>query len=190
VITRDPPRPADGFVEVGNRPASPAANLVAEQTPPAQQPAADGARGDHAAARLVTLPRRSHLDRVAIAVPIDDERGVVEVATRTMPARGLDRLVDTPVEADAVAARPERDPVQVNGGGRGHSAWKLRSDCADRHPHWRAEPVRVVRRAYGGWFQDSGRGWTRNFPRRTASTAIRPGSNDGSRPLQISVIAQ
>ena len=39
-------------------------------------------------------------------------------------------------------------------------------------------------------FQDSGLGWTRYLPSRTASTASRPGVNAASWPSQISVIAQ
>jgi hypothetical protein len=77
--------------------------------------APDGARGDHAPARLVGVRGRGDLDRVAVAVHLDDERRVVELAARPVLARGGDRLEDATVEADRVTPRAERDPVQVDG---------------------------------------------------------------------------
>jgi len=51
---------------------------------------------------------------VAIAVQLDDERCVIEVAPWSMLARGFDRLEDQAVEAHAVTARAERDPVEID----------------------------------------------------------------------------
>jgi hypothetical protein len=75
-----------------------------------------GARGDHAPARLVGVGGGRELDRIALAVQLDDERRVIEIASLPMPARGFDRLEDAAVEADGVTARPERDPIQIRSG--------------------------------------------------------------------------
>ena len=88
-IARSAAAGPDRVVEVGNRPAATAADLVAEQAHPAEPATPDGAGGDHAAARLVGVGRRRDLDRVAVAVRLDDERGVVEVRGSAL-ARGLE----------------------------------------------------------------------------------------------------
>jgi hypothetical protein len=52
---------------------------------------------------------------VAIAVHLDNERGVIEVTPSPMPARGFDRLEDAAVEADGVTTRAERNPIELHG---------------------------------------------------------------------------
>jgi hypothetical protein len=107
---------ADCFDEIGNRPATPAADLVAKETPPAQVPASDGASACDAPTRFVGVRRRRDLDRVPITVQLDHERRVVEVAAPATLERGCDRLEDASVEADrGVSTRAERNPVQIDG---------------------------------------------------------------------------
>jgi hypothetical protein len=79
--------------------------------------APDGARADHAPAGLVGIRRGRQLDRVAIAVHLDDERRVVQVASLAVPAHSGDRLEQPAVEPDEVAARAERHPVEIHGRG-------------------------------------------------------------------------
>src|SRR5439155_13186782 len=108
-----PRRPADRIAGTRKRPATAAADLVAKQPQPADEAAADGACGGHASTRLVGVRRRRELDRVAIVVQLDHQRGVIEVASCPTLRGGFDGLEDTPVEADAVATRAERNPVQI-----------------------------------------------------------------------------
>ena len=111
----EPAGPADRLDEIRDGPAAPAADLVTKQAQPADRAAPDGARSDHSSARLVGVRRGRDLDRVALAVVIDDERCVVEVASWPMLTGGFDGLEDAAVEADAVTTRAERDPIQVHG---------------------------------------------------------------------------
>jgi hypothetical protein len=108
-------RSTNRIAEIWDRPTTPAADLVAEQAQPAEVPAPDGARANHASACLVSVRRRRELDRVATSGQLDDEHCVVEVASWPMPARGCDGLEDPPVEADETTARSERNPIQRYG---------------------------------------------------------------------------
>jgi hypothetical protein len=120
-IVAQPARASHRLAEIRNRPAAPTADLVAKQAQPADVAAPDGARADHAPARLVGVGRRRELDRVATAIQFDDERRVVEVASLPMAPRRIDGLEDPAVEAHGVTARAERDPIQIHGcGGRAH----------------------------------------------------------------------
>jgi hypothetical protein len=114
-IARQPDRPAHRRAQIRDVAATPAAHLVAKHAQAPEAASADGARGDDAPARLVGVGRRSELDRVPLLADVDGEHRVVEVAARPVAAGGRDRLEHAPVEAHAVAARAERDPVQVDG---------------------------------------------------------------------------
>jgi hypothetical protein len=108
-------RPADRRAEVWDGPAAPAADLVAKEAQPAEVATPDGAHRDDAATRLVGVRRRRYLDRVAITVDHDDERGVEELAPLSMLAERVDRLEDPAVEADRMTARAQRDPIEIGG---------------------------------------------------------------------------
>jgi len=86
-IAAEPSGSVNGVAKIGNRPATPAANLIAENAQPAGVAAPDGAGGDNAAVRAVSVRRRGDLDRVAIAVELDDERRVIKVASSPMLAK-------------------------------------------------------------------------------------------------------
>jgi hypothetical protein len=53
---------------------------------------------------------------VAVPRELHHERGVVEVAARSVPARRRQRLEDAAVEAHGMPAGSQRDPVQVDDG--------------------------------------------------------------------------
>jgi hypothetical protein len=79
-------RPADRRAEVRDGPASPAADLIAKEAQPTEVATPDGPHRDDAAIRLVGVRRRRDLDRVAIAVDPDDQRGMEELAPLSMLA--------------------------------------------------------------------------------------------------------
>jgi hypothetical protein len=114
-IARQAGRPAHRRAEIRDEPVPPAAHLVAKQAQPTRVPTADGARGDDTAALLVAVRRRRELDRVTLVAHVHDEHRVVEVAARPPLPGGLERLEDATVQAHAVSARAERDPVEVDG---------------------------------------------------------------------------
>lgn len=64
---------------------------------------------------LVSVRRGRDLDRVAIAVELNDERRVIEVASRPSPARGFDGFEDPAVEANAVTTRAQGNPMEIGG---------------------------------------------------------------------------
>ena len=129
----EPAGSLDGLAEVRDRSAAPAAELVAEQAQPPRDAGAHRAGGDHPAARLARVGRRRQLDREAIATEVDDQGRVIEVASRAALARRDEGLVDLAVEPDAMPARAERDPVEVDGGG----VWRLHGHTL-AHAHARA----------------------------------------------------
>jgi hypothetical protein len=134
-VAREAAGPAHRVAEIRNRSATPAANLVAEQTPAAQAATANCARADHASAGLVGVRRGRDLDRVAIAVELDDKRRVVEVTALPTLKRGFDGLEGQAVEANRMSPCTERNPIQIHGcDGRGVHSLKSRWQAADRHP--------------------------------------------------------
>jgi hypothetical protein len=75
--------------------------------------AADRAGGDHSSTLLVGVRRGCELDRMAIAVQLDDERSVVQVAPSPMLSPGCDGLEDPAVEADGATTRAEWKPIEL-----------------------------------------------------------------------------
>jgi len=114
-IAGEPARPANRRAEIRNRPATPAADLVAKQAQPAHVAAPDSARANHASTCLVGVGRRRDFDRVVLAVALDDERCVVELGSPPMLASGFDGLEDPAIEADGVTSRAERNPIEIDG---------------------------------------------------------------------------
>ncbi len=114
-IAGEPVGPADRRAEIRDAPTAPAANLVAKQPPPADVAAPDGARGDHAPVLSVSVRRGRDFDRVAIAVELNNECRVIELASWPMLARGLDGFEDPTVEPDAVTTRAQGNPIEIGG---------------------------------------------------------------------------
>jgi hypothetical protein len=114
-LAAEPAGPANRIAEIRNRPAAPAADLVAKHAQAAEAATPDGAGGNHAATRPVSVRRRRDFDRVAIAIQLDNERRVIEVAALPMLPRGVNGLEDAAVEADGVTTSAERNPIQIHG---------------------------------------------------------------------------
>jgi hypothetical protein len=97
-VAREAARPVDGLGQVRDRPAAPAADLVAEHAQPTQVTAPDRARAHDAATRFVRIRGGGDLDRVAVTIHLDDNRRVVQVAPRPTLPRGHDGLEDPPLK--------------------------------------------------------------------------------------------
>ena len=97
----------DGLGDVGDGSFVPAADLVAEEPEAPERASADGALGDHAAARAFT-PGRGLLDNEAPLGRVHLQRRVVEVATIAVLAPGRKPLEHLSVQADGVSAGAER----------------------------------------------------------------------------------
>ncbi|MFL5889391.1 MAG: hypothetical protein ACJ76M_09930 [Solirubrobacteraceae bacterium] len=108
-------RAVDGLGDVGNLSATPDADLVAKDPEPAGRATADGASGDDAPIGGAQVRDRCLLDHVRLLQELDLEGGVVEVAPRTPLDARRERLVDATIEPDEVAARAERQPVEIDG---------------------------------------------------------------------------
>ena len=113
-IPCNPARPADSFLEVRDGPAGPAPDFIAEGAGPAERTRSDRPLADDAATRCGNVPHWSHLDRVAHAVVLDLQGGVVQVAPGSSLSSRDDTLIDSAVPADTPPARTERKPVQVD----------------------------------------------------------------------------
>jgi hypothetical protein len=109
-------RALDGFVDVRDDPAAPAAHLVAEDPKPSRPAASDRPFGDDASLGAVAARDRRHLDHEAALRHAHHERGVVEVAGRSpLEPRGH-RLEDASVQPHRATAGAEREPVEVDPG--------------------------------------------------------------------------
>jgi hypothetical protein len=134
------PRAIHGLGDVRNVSAAAQANLVAEDPKAARPVAANGALGDDSPLAATPVVDRRLLDHVFCLGQLQLQRGVVEVARRSSLQSCRDGLVDATVEPDEVAARPERQPVEVHRGVTRHPA---------PHREYRSDPRWVVRRASG-----------------------------------------
>jgi len=113
-IIRQSLRTFDRFIDIQDDSATPAAHLVAED-PEASRPAAsDRTFGNHATLLAVVVADGRLLDHEASLGHLHDERGVVEIARRPSLKPRCDRLEDASVQPHRVAARAEREPVEVD----------------------------------------------------------------------------
>jgi hypothetical protein len=114
LVIRQSPRALDCLVGVRDGSATPAPHLVPED-PKASRPAAsDRTFGDDATLGAVVVGRRRLLDHIARLRYANLERRVVEVARRASLDPSCDRLEDSPVQPNRVAAGAEREPVEVD----------------------------------------------------------------------------
>jgi hypothetical protein len=117
-IIRQSLRTFDRFIGIRDDSATPATHLVAED-PEASRPAAsDGTLGDDAALSAVVVADGRLLDHEASLRHLHDERGVVEIARRPSLKPRCDRLEDASVQPHRMAARAEREPVEVDSSSR------------------------------------------------------------------------
>lgn len=107
-------RTADGMNKVWDFAVGPPADLVAEDSPPAEQSATDRPFGD-GTARVASMVIRdgSHLDRDRHLADGGNESGMVNVTTRSPRRNGRDRLVQSAAGSHYRGARAEWDPVEL-----------------------------------------------------------------------------
>ena len=110
------PRAVNGLGDIRDVAATPDANFVAEDAKAARPPAANGALGDDPALAATPVVDRRLLDYVSALRQLQLQRGVVEIARRSSLQSCRHRLVDAAVQPDEVAARPQRQPVEVHRG--------------------------------------------------------------------------
>ncbi len=110
----------DRLVRIGDGASAPSTDLVAEQPEPSRPSRPDRALGDDATLSSALVWDRRGLDDEPAVGDAHLQGGVEESAPRAMLDEGFDRLVDLPVQADHVAARAQRDPVEVDRPRRGH----------------------------------------------------------------------
>ena len=100
---------------VRDRAAAPAAHLVAEQAHPADPAGSDRACRHHASTSHCGCRGRRDLDRVAAAVELDHQRGVVQAASRAVltPPRSPRRRGRC--SGPSAPPAPSRNPVEIDG---------------------------------------------------------------------------
>ena len=97
---------------------APSTDLIAKESEPSGPSCPDRTLGDDAALSSPRVPDRRGLDDETAAGDVDLQSGVEESAPRTMLDESLERFVDLPIQTDHVAARAQRDPVEVDCSGR------------------------------------------------------------------------
>jgi hypothetical protein len=103
---------ADVLVEVRDTTLEPPSTLVTEGARPSQPTGAHRSLSDDAADRDQAAPHRRHLDHVAFVSSSDLQRGVEQRGRRSVRTAGGQRLVDTAVPTNEVAAGAERKSVE------------------------------------------------------------------------------
>jgi hypothetical protein len=103
----------DGFCDVRDPAVAPAAYLVTEEPETTQGSRADRTFGDDAALGAIA-PHRRLLDHEPSFRHAHLERRVVEVAAISPFEPGRDCLEDLSVQADEVAARTKRQPIEIH----------------------------------------------------------------------------
>jgi hypothetical protein len=106
-------RAFNGLGDVGNDALAPAADLVAEEPEAPEGTCADGTLGDDAVLRSLT-PRRRLLDHEPALRQVDLQGRVVEIAAIAVLESGREPFEDLPVQPNGVAARAERQPVELD----------------------------------------------------------------------------
>ena len=117
-VRADYARAGDGLGHVGDGAVAPPPDLEPEQRRTSEEPGTDRAYADDSAIRTAAAQHRGHLDDETLRAQAYLKRGVVQVARSPMPVTCLQGFEDPPVEADAVAAGAERQPVQRHAGGQ------------------------------------------------------------------------
>jgi hypothetical protein len=119
-VVRNAERAPDRLVRIGDGASAPSADLVAEQPEPSCPPRPDRALRDDATRPSALVWDRCGLDDEPAIGDAYLEGGVEKTVPWAMLDEGLDRLVGLSVQANHVAARTQRDPVEVDYPRRGH----------------------------------------------------------------------
>src|SRR4029453_18245277 len=120
-------RAFDSLGDVRDNPVTPAPNLVAEQPKATRRACPDGTYGDDATFAALAPGRRLLDDEPSLSKAYLECR-VVKVAAVAVLDPRRDPLEDPSVEADRVAAAPQRQPVEVDrarSDRRSHRQWML-----------------------------------------------------------------
>ena len=115
-IIRQSLRTLDSLIDVRDHSATPAAHLVPEDPKSPRPAACDRTFGNDATLSAVAVANRRLLDHEATLFHMHDKRRVVEIARSPPLEPRCDRLEDAPIEPHEVAARADREPVEVNPG--------------------------------------------------------------------------
>jgi len=138
-VIGDPHRAPDRLGDVRKGTAGPAPHFVAEEAEPAEPPCSNRPFTNGTALTLSDVPDRPHLDRVGDVMRSQHEGRVVEIRRSPMVSPRRQPLVHASVPAHDVAARAEREPVQVKP--------RLRPTCDSTHPRQSSTTSHDRRRA-------------------------------------------
>ena len=152
-IVADPDRPAHGRVQVGDPPAEPTADLVAEHPPPPEPREPDRPTRHHAAAIPVRVGDRSLLDDVAPLGHPDDQRRVEQIAPGTTVPPRTHGLEDAAAPAHHVGVGAERDPVQIHARCHRVADGRVFGGSFRHRPHERAAGGARRRSSRPSWWQ-------------------------------------
>ena len=117
-VVRDADRARYRLARIGDRASAPSADLVAKQSEPSGPCCPDRSLGNDATLSSPLVPNGRGLDDEAAGGDVDLQGGMVESAARATLHEGFDRLVDLPIQSDHLAARAQRNPVEVDCPGR------------------------------------------------------------------------
>jgi hypothetical protein len=113
-IIREPLRTFDSFVDVRDDSATPAPHFVAEDPKTSRPAASDRTLGYNATLPAVAVGDRRLLDHEASLRHAHLKRRVVEGVRHAPLEPRRHRLEDAPVQPHRLAARAEREPVEVD----------------------------------------------------------------------------
>ena len=123
----------DRLGDVREGASGPAPNFVAEEAESAEPPCSNRPLTNDTAVALRDVPDRPHFDRVGDATRVGHETSVIEIQRRPVLSRRRQPLVHASVPAHDLAARTEREPVQVKP--------RLRATCHTAHQDSQAPPT-------------------------------------------------
>jgi hypothetical protein len=123
-IVAEAMRTLDRLADVRDHAVAPASDLVTEEAEPARRVRPDGTLGDDATLGPVAGAERCLLDHEASLRDANLERGVEEVAGGPPGEPRCRRLEEASVQTHRMAARAEREAVEVDAGAQlaGHAA--------------------------------------------------------------------
>ena len=117
-VVRDADRARYRLARIGDGASAPSTDLIAKESEPSGPSCPDRTLGDDATLSSPRVPDRRGLDDESAAGDVDLQSRVEESGSRTMLDEGFERFVDLPIQTDHVAARAQRDPVEVDCSGR------------------------------------------------------------------------
>ena len=133
-VIRQPPRTIDGLADIRDDTIAPATHLVA-QDPKAPCPVrANRATSGHATPRSVTARDGRLFNHEAPLRHAHLKRGMVEITCRPMLEPRHHRFEHATIETHGMAARPQRQPVQIDASNGLTAAGTRLLNVVSRHP--------------------------------------------------------